>query len=266
MPFTASHAAIVFPFLRTPLLPAGLVIGAMAPDLLYFLPFDTYRDLTHTPLGVVTIDLGIGIVVLALWWSLLRAPVIDLAPTWLSERMSRPAPRGRFAVFAALVVASIALGSITHLVWDSFTHPGEVVDALPLLNVQVGPLVLHKWLQHTSSLVGLTAIVLWSAQWVRRTGRVKKERVASSRVRYAAWVFVGATFTVAALITWAIGIGEPLHPFDPGLVFRVARVSIGATIAAAVLCCAGWYVLRERERLQAQSERSTATTLPSTSA
>ena len=92
MPFTASHAAIVFPFLRTPLLPAGLVIGAMAPDLLYFLPFDTYRDLTHTPPGVVTIDLGIGIVLLALWWSLLRAPVIDLAPTWLSERMSRPAP------------------------------------------------------------------------------------------------------------------------------------------------------------------------------
>jgi len=260
MPFTASHAAIVLPFLRTPLLPAALVIGSMAPDLPYFVPFDTHRDLTHTLLGVVTIDLWIGLVVLTLWWSLLRAPVLDLAPIWLSERMPRRTPPARKVVFAALVVASLVIGSLTHLVWDSFTHPGEVVDALPLLNTQYGPLVLHKWLQHGSSVVGLAVILLWTARWVRTTGRVKKARVASPRVRYAAWVLVSATFAVAALIAWAIGIAEPLHPFDPGLVFRVARVSIGAMLAAALLAVAGWYLLK------AQSERRTATTLPSTSA
>jgi len=257
----------------------------MAPDLPYFVSFDTYRHLTHTLLGVVTIDLGIGLVVLALWWSLLRAPVIDLAPTWLSERMSRLSfgksassnsnsntNSARKGAFAALVVASLVIGSLTHLVWDSFTHPGEMVDALPLLNVQYGPLVLHKWLQHASSLVGLAAIVLWSARWVRTTDRVKKARVATPRLRYAAWVFVAATFTVAALITWAIGIAEPLHPFDPGLVFRVARVSIGAMLGAALVTIAGWYVVklrgsrRQRGRTEDQSERSTATTLPSTSA
>jgi len=260
MPFTASHAAIVLPFLRTPLLPAALVVGSMAPDLPYFVPFDTHRELTHTLLGVVTIDLGIGLFVLALWWSLLRAPVLDLAPTWLSERMPRRTPRTNKVAFAALVVASLVIGSVTHLVWDSFTHPGEVVDALPLLDTQFGPLVAHKWLQHTSSLVGLAALAIWTTLWVRRTRRVPGQRTAGTRVRYAAWVLVGATFAVAALITWAIGIAEPLHPFDPGLVFRVARVSIGVALAAAVLAIAAWYLLK------AQSERSTATTLPRTSA
>jgi len=260
MPFTASHAAIVLPFLRTPLLPAALVIGSMAPDLPYFVPFDTHRDLTHTLLGVVTIDLGIGLVVLALWWSLLRAPVLDLAPTWLSERMPQRTPRTNKVAFAGLVVASLVIGSLTHIVWDSFTHPGEVVDAIPLLNTQVGPLVLHKWLQHTSSLVGLAAIAVWTAAWLRRTRRVPGQRTVGTRARYAAWGLVGATFVVAALITWAIGIAEPLHPFDPGLVFRVARVSIGAMLAAALVAIAGWYLRRS------QSERRTATTLPSTSA
>jgi len=260
MPFTASHAAIVLPFLRTPLIPAALVVGSMAPDLLYFLPFDTYRHLTHTVLGVVTIDLGIGLVVLALWWRLLRAPVIDLAPTWLSDRMPQRASVGNTAVFAALVVASLVIGSLTHLVWDSFTHPGEVVDALPVLNTQLGPLVVHKWLQHSSSIVGLAALAVFTGMWLRRTRRVPGQRTVSARVRYAAWGLVGATFAVAALITWAIGIAEPLHPFDAGLVFRVARASIGAALAVAVIACAGWYVLR------AQSDRRTATTLPSTSA
>ena len=51
--------AAALPFVRTPLLPAGVAIGSMAPDVPYFIPLGVPRHLTHTPTGVVTIDLAI---------------------------------------------------------------------------------------------------------------------------------------------------------------------------------------------------------------
>ncbi|WP_262927685.1 DUF4184 family protein [Microbacterium sp. NIBRBAC000506063] len=53
MPFTPSHAVVALPFVRTPLLPAAIAVGAMAPDLPLFLrgtPL-TYQ-VTHTNLLV----------------------------------------------------------------------------------------------------------------------------------------------------------------------------------------------------------------------
>ena len=37
MPLTPSHAVVALPFVRTPLLPAAIAVGAMAPDLPLFL-------------------------------------------------------------------------------------------------------------------------------------------------------------------------------------------------------------------------------------
>jgi hypothetical protein len=50
MPFTPSHIAAALRFLRTPLIPAAVVVGTMAPD----------RDLSHSVLGLVTVDLLVG--------------------------------------------------------------------------------------------------------------------------------------------------------------------------------------------------------------
>ena len=36
MPFTPSHAVVALPFLRTPLVPAAIAVGAMTPDLPLF--------------------------------------------------------------------------------------------------------------------------------------------------------------------------------------------------------------------------------------
>ena len=34
MPFTPSHAVVALPFIRSPLVPAAIAVGAMTPDLL----------------------------------------------------------------------------------------------------------------------------------------------------------------------------------------------------------------------------------------
>jgi hypothetical protein len=79
VPFTASHAAAVLPFLRSPLPASALVIGSMAPDFPYYLPWSTGWP-THTPLGVVTVDLAIGAVGWSLWHGVLAAPSLEHAP------------------------------------------------------------------------------------------------------------------------------------------------------------------------------------------
>ena len=49
MPFTPSHAVVALPFLRTPLVPAAIAVGAMAPDLPLFLRgMPLHYGLTHS--------------------------------------------------------------------------------------------------------------------------------------------------------------------------------------------------------------------------
>jgi hypothetical protein len=249
VPFTVSHAAAALPFLRTPLVPAALVIGTVAPDLPYFTPLPgVIRGLTHSPLGVVTIDLAIGGLVLALWWLALRAPVLDLSPVWLRNRMpTRSAFSLRLVVLAAV---SLMVGAATHLVWDSFTHLGPVVNAIPVLGATYGPLLLHKWLQHASSIVGLVVLGVWVARWVRRVPVHPVFSPSGEWMRRAAWISVAATFVVVGLVAWAVGITLGIAPFDPILVFQVARVSIGAALGMAVGWCVAWWARRSRSRGQ----------------
>src|SRR5512146_1128443 len=78
MPFTLAHPAAVLPLRRLPLMRSvPLVVGAMAPDAPYFLPWRIAKhipEVTHTFLGMFTLDLPIGAVLLLFFW-LLRAPL-----------------------------------------------------------------------------------------------------------------------------------------------------------------------------------------------
>ncbi len=55
MPFTPSHAVVALPFVRTPLLPAAIAIGAMTPDLPLFLRGTPLSyQATHTNVALST--------------------------------------------------------------------------------------------------------------------------------------------------------------------------------------------------------------------
>ncbi len=49
MPFTPSHAVVALPFVRTPLVPAAIAIGAMTPDLpLFVRGLPLHYGVTHS--------------------------------------------------------------------------------------------------------------------------------------------------------------------------------------------------------------------------
>lgn len=222
MPFTPSHAVVALPFVRTPLLPAAIAIGAMTPDLPLFLRGTPLSyQATHTNLLLSGL---LALALLVLWYGLLRPAVRELSPDALARRLPgewdagaratwRQIARERPAAVAALwIAASLLLGVVTHIVWDAFTHEGRWgVRLVPALAEQWGPLAGYKWLQHGSSLLALVILALYGARWLaRRTAAASVPRVLPGWVRVAWWVSLPLILVAA----WGIGLAAygPLTP------------------------------------------------------
>jgi hypothetical protein len=254
MPFTPSHVAAVLPFVRTPLLPAGLVIGSMVPDLFYFVPVDIPREFSHSPLGAVTLDLGVGVLLFSLWRWVFRRPVTDMAPLWVRGRYAtavaglrdndRDGGRMPWAGFCLLLASSLLIGIASHLLWDAATHPGLITDVFPLLLSEAGPMRLTAWLQHGSSVLGSVVVLVWIGRWASRTplGEPAPSRLTTTG-RVIAVAGVVAVGLALGGYYWVAGIRSGLSPVDSTLVFRTVRLTIGAAALFAVLSSLVWWTL-----------------------
>lgn len=217
MPFTPSHAVVALPFLRTPLIPSAIAIGAMTPDLpLFVRGVGLSYGFTHTLTNIVWIGL-IAAGLFLIWRVVLRPAVGELSPRWMSTRLpdgweQSPAAAARQAIGAGesrayplRLAASLLIGVVSHIVWDLFTHEGRWgVEVVPALAEQWGPLQGYKWLQHGSSVIGLIVIAAWSVRWiVRRTPSGSGARLLPAGVRVSWWLSLPA----ALLVGWCIGLG-----------------------------------------------------------
>lgn len=217
MPFTPSHAVVALPFVRTPLVPAAVAVGAMTPDLPLFvrgLPLD--YGLTHSLAWLPTTILA-ALLLLVLWRCVLRPGARELAPGWLAARLPArwdagagpalretlgdPRPTWRSAL---LLAASLAIGVVSHIVWDLFTHEGRWgTVAVPALAADWGPLPGFRWLQHGSSVLGLAVIGVWMIVWLaRRDAAVGGPRVLPHWARWGWWL----SLPLILLVAWGWGL------------------------------------------------------------
>lgn len=160
MPITPAHAVAVLPIWkgtrgRLPI--DGLVIGALVPDLPYFLHLHPVYAPGHSLMGLITYDLPLGILGLLTWRVFLRKPMIHLVKgPKVSLAGSRPSITSTF-----LVLVAIILGAFTHIVWDSTSHEsGAVVMKLAALNEMYYGLPIYKWIQFGSGILGLAWLAL----------------------------------------------------------------------------------------------------------
>jgi hypothetical protein len=66
------------------------------------------------------------------------------------------------------VGAALLLGSLTHVVWDAFTHVnGWAVERLPVLRADFGPLPVYRWAQYLNGVLGGLFVVAWITRWWR---------------------------------------------------------------------------------------------------
>ena len=169
MPYTLAHPAAVLPLRsasRRHLALAPLAIGATMPDVQYFMRLSAEGHFTHTLPGLLLVCLPVGWLVLLLYDRFGRAGVAALLP---SQWRLPDAP-----AFRPFMLTSLALfvGSVTHVVWDAFTHDyGLFVRAWPALKSPVTAslpgLPWYSALQFGSTIFGMLALVAAVWPWLR---------------------------------------------------------------------------------------------------
>lgn len=265
MPFTLSHIAAALPLARTPLIPSALAIGTMTPDLFYYLPVTIDRTTAHSWLGVVTVDLVSGLALVFLWQFLLRQPVVDHMPLWVRTRLGggewMSTKRRHWPRLALLTIASVLLGCATHVIWDSFTHDGELVHAVPVLFEQVGPLRVMKWLQHASSVLGALAIVLFVLRWKRKAEvRDAPPTKLGTRGRAIGRIAVFGVGLAVSLYAWLRGIFAHGYTWiDNALLFYTVTIGISTAGLAVVFVSVVWHGLPVRRVIPSSDAERRAT-------
>lgn len=271
MPFTPSHALVALPFVRTPLVPAAIAIGAMTPDLpLFVRGFGPSYGFTHQAANVVWTAL-IAFVLLLVWRVVLRPGLVALAPEALAARLPEEwrstgpstaldalVPRRKF-VDVVLLAVSLLIGVISHIVWDLFTHEGRWgVEALPLLQQSWGPLSGYKWLQHGSSVLGLLTLAVYALVWLRRREVVQRTRPLPAWLRWV-WHLTLPAFLVAG---WLLGLavyGPLTESFTlQHLAYRTLPAASGLWGAMTILLCVAIVLTTRADRRPTDAARRTA--------
>ena len=223
MPFTPAHAVVALPFVRTPLVPAAIAIGAMTPDIpLFFRTWPSYA-LTHSWIGVVTIDLVLAFALVLVWRLVLRPAVIPLTPRWFALRWPREwltgrgsgwwslwggrrASAGKRVVAGVWLVASMLLGALTHVVWDAFTHTDRWgTHLIPFLDERTGPFYNADIAHWVSSFFGLGVIAIWGLRWLRRQDAAPLDLATPGWARAAVWLALPASLLLGFAVVTALG-------------------------------------------------------------
>jgi Domain of unknown function (DUF4184) len=226
MPFTISHAAAVLPFAR-PLarwrLLSAAVIGSMAPDFGFFLPWRPARFETHSLDALVTFCLPIGLAVYWLFQRLIRTPILELLPPGAHARWQGSAAPADYRSLRQWLYAACGIlgGAFTHLVWDAFTHEGarglRLIPALeePAVFVIRGYAISGPHLlQDSNSILGLIAVIAVVVYSLRPgpPGEGHAPRRLSARERHR---WVAAYVATAVVVTTILFVFR--HPTPPRL-------------------------------------------------
>ncbi|MFF2702671.1 DUF4184 family protein [Streptomyces cyaneofuscatus] len=278
MPFTLSHAAAVLPVVRRNgtarwgLYPSALIAGSFAPDVTYFA--DTvipgamrFGDFTHTFLGVVTVNVLIAAVLVAVW-AALREPLVALLPVRVRGRVhalvrGQRWNRRTFGPAAWMwFVRSAALGAATHVVWDAFTHHSRWGTELLHLDRSVGGFPLYQFAQYGSSALALVVLGWFLLTALRRTVATPVPEALPELGRGERWGALGLLAGCMVLgivhrcLRFYAHFGGIENPLD---IIPTACFGAGAGLAAGLLLYGLWMrLLRGRP-----AESPEATSVPS---
>src|SRR5262249_42947948 len=151
------------------------------------------------------------------------------------------------------VPLSVLAGSVTHLAWDSFTHPEAPAGAaFPFLRVRLWtvsdyPVCVFNVLPHASTPLGIVLLVRSGLRWGARSAPRPGRPGISPRARAAIVCAIVAVATVAALVV-ARGFLPgyvTLETIQP-CVWHLATTELGTIGAGIVLYSLAWHLRGRR--------------------
>ncbi|WP_338695475.1 DUF4184 family protein [Streptomyces sp. Q6] len=261
MPFTISHAAAVLPLVRRdgsgrgPFVPALLVAGSFAPDVTYFAASAVpgameFGAFTHSFPGVFTADVLIALALVALW-RLVREPVLALVPGRVRGRVwavARGRARGRW--WPLWWYVSAALGALTHVVWDAFTHLDRWgMRVLPVLGEEIAGSPLYWYAQYGGSAIALAVIGWFVWRSVRGAGAAPGLAAATPGERWLACALIGGCACgcgAVRVVRWLSYVDEARLAWKPWEIVPTVCFGAGAGLVLGLILYA--VVVRARRR------------------
>jgi hypothetical protein len=266
---TLVHPAAILPFYyaaRKYLPLSALVIGSLAPDFEYLLRWGAGNRFAHTLPGMA-FCLPAGLVALFLFHMFLKRPIIEILPAALRRRLLPLA--GEFSWLPwtrpPLILLAVAVGALTHLAWDTFTHSGswgtQIFPGLQTVIYASGrfQVRVYSLLQYLLTPLGFGVLAGCFWFWMRRTASRPEPPppVLGRRACLAVWAGL-------VLVPLALGLAVGLTAMGPhrgafGLRQLIAGTALGAHagLYAAVLAYGvgftlwQWRRTAERNRISA---------------
>jgi hypothetical protein len=168
MPNPIAHPAASIPFTKAGMVFSALIIGSIAPDFGYFIPLPTAYFM-YTAAGLFLFDVPVGLILLWLFHVLVKWPLLSLLPEGLQRRLFKAAQGFSFGPLRrfGLVLLSLLVGSLTHVVWDSFTHDyGWMVGHFAFFSISIRGIPLYTILQELGTILGVGILLYWFIRWL----------------------------------------------------------------------------------------------------
>ena len=253
MPFTLAHPAAVVPIARAlkhRVSLSAMLAGTVVPDFRHIPQIPSFGIPSHSIPGMFTFCLPLGLIFYASFHGIFKRPLIALLPDgWASRVETLDASRRDWPQASiGTIVLSLLIGTATHLIWDSFTHPGPVVDQVALLR---HPLLGHSvfgLLQYLCSVLGMGLLAVWLARWYRETPARPVPATLAAVQRVLA---IGAMLVVSSAIALGYAsalaaVAEPARPFRRFLV----DVAFGGfcSLGLMLLTYSAWWYRFRRAR------------------
>ncbi|MCH7402277.1 DUF4184 family protein [Belliella kenyensis] len=144
MPFTFSHPAVLFPWIKRSenLSVTALVIGSIVPDLEFYFKLRLDENIGHTFNGIFLFDYPVALLCFVIFHKFIKRALIQFSPVFIKKRipldsMKNKSYRSRKSIL--LLLLSFSIGLASHLILDFMTHFQEGKPSLLTgLNFEVG--------------------------------------------------------------------------------------------------------------------------------
>lgn len=237
MPFTTAHVAAILPiekhfgrYFST----TALIIGSVSPDLEYIIRMTLLGHYGHTILGIFIFDLPVGFALYIIYHGVVHKKLIAHLPQFFYSRFSDAEnfewiPYIKKNLFT--IIISLLLGTVTHLVWDSFTHNEEYVLARYLTILVNNVTFLGKQypiyaiFQIISTVVGMIYI-FWFVYQLPQKPKIQETNPVKIK-KY--WLSIVMLAILIGIIRIAVGIP------DEKLLGQLLVISMSASLLSLII-------------------------------
>lgn len=245
MPFTLAHPIVTLPLWQASQKRfdlAALMVGATIPDISYFVALQPVVNIGHSLTGVVIEGIPSGLLLLLIGRYWLWQPVRSLLPSAIATRFPIHCPYSFHPLPRLLkIILSLAIGALTHIIWDSFTHSyGWGVQRFSGLSFEIAGLPIYKALQYGCGLLGFAVLLVLLAQFVQEQTQQYRPSKLPLKQQKIAWTGV----LTVAILTIGVAILAEVNNSLSAIIVRIVIGSVSGLFLGLCLYATAFWIAK----------------------